>query len=554
MLKRRVDVAKCLTYAFVPLSLLYLLIGYNQGLNVYDEGLSVYGAVSVLHGDVLYRDFFTGYGPAQFYVMAVLFKLFGITLIVERLASVCFMWLMCFSGFLVARRLVSAPFALLAWVLMVVQNIGIVPGFPPPMPNIMLFSFLGCLCMFRFIATRRARWVVFSGLCSGLVAVFRHDFAVYSLLAGLFVSAVFVAACYYPEGTRIHRRLLAAAGIQAVYLLSAAAVVVPAAALVLSRVSSQDVVFPLAVVPLKLYARYFALPYPMPPDPRNLLNGSMALPSFMLTLLSRVPFWMPIFVFGATTAFFANLDWRSDTRRQLERWLPAVLVFLLGVEYWNYLRIRSDLPHALPTYTVSTIVLAVLMQNIRASGRLRKPLYAVAALVSLSIVALPVRAKIPMVRSLVEPNGFTFTLERGRGIYPGDQYAEYENAVRYVQERTEPTERIFVGSARHDMLRTNDVMFYVLAERMSATRYVELHRAVACAAPCQKEIVRDMKAMNVRYVVLRHDHFRELPNESSRSSGVTILDDFIRDRYSVVAVYGDYSILHRKRGATAHRS
>jgi len=53
--------------------------------NVYDEGLIVFGAQRVLEGDIPYRDFWTLYAPGQFYAVAGLFKLFGSSVLVERL-------------------------------------------------------------------------------------------------------------------------------------------------------------------------------------------------------------------------------------------------------------------------------------------------------------------------------------------------------------------------------------------------------------------------------------------------------------------------------------
>ena len=52
---------------------------------VYDEGLILTAAMRVAAGQIPHRDFYTNYGPAQFYLLAGLFKLFGESLLVERL-------------------------------------------------------------------------------------------------------------------------------------------------------------------------------------------------------------------------------------------------------------------------------------------------------------------------------------------------------------------------------------------------------------------------------------------------------------------------------------
>ena len=48
------------------------LLSTGRGLgNVYDEGVMASGADRVLRGEAPYRDFWTVYAPAQFYVLAL---------------------------------------------------------------------------------------------------------------------------------------------------------------------------------------------------------------------------------------------------------------------------------------------------------------------------------------------------------------------------------------------------------------------------------------------------------------------------------------------------
>lgn len=62
----------------------YLTLFMNRSVNLTDEGLVLFGAERVLNGDIPHRDFFTLYGPGQFYLLAALFKLFGSSVLVER--------------------------------------------------------------------------------------------------------------------------------------------------------------------------------------------------------------------------------------------------------------------------------------------------------------------------------------------------------------------------------------------------------------------------------------------------------------------------------------
>jgi hypothetical protein len=125
--------------------------------------------------------------------------------------------------------------------------------------------------------------------------------------------------------------------------------------------------------------------------------------------------------------------------------------------------------------------------------------------------------------------------------------ADQAQAVEYVRANTSPGEKLYVGLLRHDLIFANDALFYFLAERDSATRYHELHPGVATTRPVQEEIVSDLEQASVPYVVLfsRYENRRE-PNESSVSSGVTLLDDYIRDHYRQVEQFGDYMVWERK--------
>src|SRR5580704_19367400 len=49
-----------------------------------DEGIVLQGAERILHGEVLYRDFFSLLTPGSYYLLALLFKVSGSSFIVAR--------------------------------------------------------------------------------------------------------------------------------------------------------------------------------------------------------------------------------------------------------------------------------------------------------------------------------------------------------------------------------------------------------------------------------------------------------------------------------------
>src|SRR3977135_674334 len=65
-------------------SALLLTFGMDRHIGVYDEGVILTGAMRVAAGEVPHRDFYANYGPAQFYLLAALFKCFGQYALIER--------------------------------------------------------------------------------------------------------------------------------------------------------------------------------------------------------------------------------------------------------------------------------------------------------------------------------------------------------------------------------------------------------------------------------------------------------------------------------------
>jgi hypothetical protein len=76
-------------FLLLLVSILFQVASLSRVLgNVYDEGLIDFGAIRVFHGQIPYRDFWTMYGPGQFYALAALFKIASPSVLVEQLWSV----------------------------------------------------------------------------------------------------------------------------------------------------------------------------------------------------------------------------------------------------------------------------------------------------------------------------------------------------------------------------------------------------------------------------------------------------------------------------------
>ena len=61
---------------------LVLVATMSRLFYVYDEAIPLVGAMRVAAGEIPHRDFYSTYGPAPYYLLAALFKIFGENLLV----------------------------------------------------------------------------------------------------------------------------------------------------------------------------------------------------------------------------------------------------------------------------------------------------------------------------------------------------------------------------------------------------------------------------------------------------------------------------------------
>ncbi|MGH2825076.1 MAG: hypothetical protein ACRDLY_19055, partial [Thermoleophilaceae bacterium] len=126
--------------------------------------------------------------------------------------------------------------------------------------------------------------------------------------------------------------------------------------------------------------------------------------------------------------------------------------------------------------------------------------------------------------------------------------APLERAVRYVRRRVPADEPIYVGTRRSDLVTSGHPLFYVLADRPNPTRYDIQTPGVVTSAPVQREIVRDLERTRTPLVVRWTAPITAAPepNRAGESSGVTVLDRYLRRAYRPEERYGPFVILSRR--------
>jgi hypothetical protein len=116
----------------------------------------------------------------------------------------------------------------------------------------------------------------------------------------------------------------------------------------------------------------------------------------------------------------------------------------------------------------------------------------------------------------------------------------------YLRSNTRPDEYVLIGNSRHDLLFVNDLLLYFLIDRRSPTKYAELHPGLATTLPVQQVIANDLAEKNVQWVVTMQSWDSREPNASSISSGVTFLDDYIREHYRPETTFGSYQVWRKQ--------
>jgi hypothetical protein len=291
---------------------------------------------------------------------------------------------------------------------------------------------------------------------------------------------------------------------------------------------------------LEMFYDIFIFPLLVYPKVRDL--------PFPILKFDTLIFYIPLFIF-----LFACI--RILLSKKDKKSLFITFYLFLGLGLLFYTSIRTCISHLLPTMIPAIIIFILLLEEIINKYLIKKlVLRKIVITVIFSLIVYLFFIEIKPVYLKEEQfkqnkNILKIGLPRASRFYDDPKFAQWQVfTIQYIQEKTKPDEKIFVGNIRHDRVVNNDILFYFLSERKSATKYFELHPGLANTYLIQKNIINDLKNNNVRYIVLWDDPLKIIePNESSKNSGVFLLDNFIRDNYEIIKVIGDYKILKKIR-------
>jgi hypothetical protein len=524
---------------FLCMSLI-LLTPIKTQFYYYDEGFAVFNATRVMKGDVPYRDFWAIYPPGQSFALAAIFRMFGETLFVARLYDTIVRLIIVVGVYLIGKRTTTYPLALL-WCTIATLFLASAGFYAYAVFPALAFGVLSIVSLLEYVNTKKRQWLLVTGMLVGSAMVFRWDIGLYAGTSVVLTITLFHCIRIVQESEPAIKALFATSKLLLIVVVAGLLVVVPSYGYLgfvsgFRNLWAQVVIFPTSML---FEVRW--LPYPsIIPSSFPFRLSIWAFRRAYPELEKWLQFYLPLFIYGISFCYCGF----SVLRKSLP--LSATLIgtialSILGVLLFGQALSRYDYVHVVPSSIVAFIVATLLVHDV--VGSIHNSIIKYCCMLPLICIGVvyfgsPIRT----VLNNVSPLGCYSHVSKASCVYLN---RDQEQAVEYIRAHTIDDESIFVGNRRHDLIFVNDVGFYFLSNRLSATKYHDLFPGVATTRAVQEVIVHDVESKNVNWIILMNMPQSGEPNNSSVSSGVHYLDDFIRSKYFRVAAFGDYEILEK---------
>lgn len=534
------------TTLFLMCALAVLLIPIKTTFDYYHEGFAVLHAKQVLDGSIPYRDFWTLYPPGQTWLLAGVFKIFGASLLPARLYDTLVRLLIVFCGYWISRKFSTRTLAVVTGlaltILLASAGFYVYAVFPA-----LAFGLLSIVSLLAYIESGTRQPLIVAGILVGVAVFFRWDIGLY---AGLGVASGLVMMQYIQirrENRNLRSGLLAMVKSLLIFFGFVLLVVIPAYGLTGLSSGFDNLWVQVFVFPTTVLRDVRLLPYPsLIPAFSWSVQGTSPIVGLYLQFEFWMQFYLPLILYGVVIAHYLVLHFAKRLTFTAEQIITMSLT-IFGICLFTQALNRYDFIHILPS-TLAAILAGspVIYRWIAGLGR-RLLRYFVVFFV---VVVLSLYFAIP-----IGFLAYDFNHASPFGCYSHLDTAgcvslssDQEQAVDYIQVNTSPDEPVFVGNQRHDLTVLNDVGFNFLSNHPTPTKYVEFYPRLTTTGPVQQAIVDDLKEKRVAWLVLVNIPLSTEPNPSSVSSGVFVLDNFIRANYSPVAQFGAYQIWKKRPG------
>jgi hypothetical protein len=488
---------------------------------LYDEGLIANGAALVLRGQLPARDFYAPYPPGAFLALALAFRIWGVRLLVERwfaaalgaAAGAISFWLI---ADLEPEVESSWPSFAMSWVASLAATLLLAAAWVTPVRSAALALVLaGGAALRAGLPRGRTAAAYGCGLRLGAATLCRLDFGLYSLAAGMAVWLLFAGfARAEPLGWR--QRISGALGLAAGAL----------------TVSAPPLAWLVADGGRRAAASLFW--WPISGTAAAHLPWSHHWPALLAVVLSLTLLTMTL------------PHWRDRPRRaSLALWL-----LLVSLGFLCYALGTTNAGHLLPLRVTSLLLAALLgagLLDMQSQSQRHLRGTAWVAILALLVTAIAASISAGARAQAVCHGAVPLPAARGAGVLVSRRQArDYARILTYLKQNSAPDSPLFCGAPRHDVFLKNDNLLYFLSGHPGGTYYWCLDAGVTSTRAVQAEMVRELETARVDFVALDMRPANCEPNAGGRSSGVRLLDDYLRRHFHQVAAWDDYQLFRRR--------
>ncbi len=497
---------------FLTLVILRFLVA---PLDRYDEGVVLTKAMLLLAGKVPFRDYWATYGPLDTLMLAGAFKIFGVSVVVERLMGA--FTVVAFGA--IALVLLNVIGLRGAMRLLLTGLIAMVPLAVPAFNTAFLANLFGLLAVLGFLqgSQRPAfRWPLLAGTMIALASFARPEYAAAVGIGLLFGYGVL--AWRSPAGGLALRSL-------AIFVGSGALVATVLWLPTVLIAGIRPVWLDLVLYSVQLYPKARSIPFGQGPEGAIVILFSLAFAAVWSWAIARA------------------VRKRSDTV-ELAR---IVGLLLAGVAVFTWVRTRADGIHAFDAWPLTALLLAVLLQS---RPRARHGALEAAAGIA-GILLLSAGAGGLAFRDWIQPHDNANLARTGiAGQRAWLPTAELATMVHSIDASVPAGEPIWVGLQRNDLITFNDTMLYFLSDHPPGTVYYEALPGLTNTQAVEQTITCELTSNHVRLLILGPNAAGE-PWNLSAVPGSTYLDRWIAQQATGRTSIGPYQLVRLMPGRPA---
>jgi hypothetical protein len=495
---------------FALFAALYLFPFMRLLLQTPPEGLLVYGAVRIMHGQVFARDFFEVVGPGTVYWLALFFKLFGVTFAATRICLFVTSLGTGLTMYFLSRR-ICTQYQILPCILLAGTYFGTIWPSISHHVDSNCFALLSVACMIAWQDRCKVGLLFSAGALAGATTCFLQQKGVLLLLAVLLWLWI-----------QLRRRSTSLSSLGAV-----AAGYTSVLALMLVYFWTQhalwDLFYANVLWPSQHYSAANVVPYA-----QDMVRGCwdhfvIAKSGFRWTIVTASVLIVPLLFVAALPVLLPVLAARSIRNKVRPE---IVLYWLCGVALWLSEIHRKDIFHLVFGSPLLMILCVYYLQQYRAKvADLALQILAISATclagfnLFLALSARPTTTRVGTVAVFKNLSGLTALDEKVR---PGEEVFAYPYCP----------------------------MYYFLSATTNPTRYGML--LYNYNTPSQfDEVLRVLEQRRVRYV-LWDTHFQAkevpalFPASARISPGALIIEPYLESHYKVVWADANTRLLQRQ--------